>query len=91
VVLLREAGGASILAGQGDDCKIILGIGQPCGLRSKQRENLNVIAPAGLVAKGFQSDSGTRGGGEGLSDGALRSFRELGESAISVSTSPGPS
>jgi hypothetical protein len=27
VVLLREAGGASFLAGQGEDCKVVLCIG----------------------------------------------------------------
>jgi hypothetical protein len=37
-------------------------------------ENLDVVTPAGLVAEGFESDSGTRGGCEGLSDDALGSF-----------------
>ncbi|GFZ44305.1 hypothetical protein JCM24511_02027 [Saitozyma sp. JCM 24511] len=46
----------------------------PAHSYTEQREYLDVIAPAGLVAEGFKSDSGTRGRGKGLSDDALGSF-----------------
>jgi hypothetical protein len=74
VVVLREAGGACIRAGQGTNSKVVFGIGWPCGRRAKQSQNLDVIASAGLVAARFESDQGTRGGGEGLSDDTLGSF-----------------
>jgi hypothetical protein len=41
-----------------------------CGLGSDDGDDLDVIAPPGLVAKGFEPDSSARGGGEGLSDDA---------------------
>jgi hypothetical protein len=43
-------------------------------MRPKQSDCLDVVAPAGLVAKGFESDSGTGGRGKGLSDDVLGSF-----------------
>ncbi|RSH83019.1 hypothetical protein EHS25_005729 [Saitozyma podzolica] len=43
---------------QGDNCEIVFGIGQTRGLRPKQREYLDVVASADLVAEGFESDLG---------------------------------
>jgi hypothetical protein len=64
---IRELCGTGILVCQRNDREIVLGIGQPRGLGPEQREYLDVVASAGLVAEGFKSDSGTRGRGEGLS------------------------
>jgi hypothetical protein len=71
VIMLRETGGVGILAGQGDHREAILGVGQSCGLGPKQSDYLDVVAPAGLVAEGFESDLGAGSGGEGLSDDVL--------------------
>jgi hypothetical protein len=71
VVLLWKAGGAGVTVGQGDNVEVIIGIGQPRGLGPKQSNDLDVVAPAGLVAEGLKPDSGAGSGGEGLSDDAL--------------------
>jgi hypothetical protein len=65
---LWGTGGAGVFASKRDNREIILGVGEPGGLGPKQRDDLEVVAPAGLVAKGFESDLGARGGGEGLAD-----------------------
>jgi hypothetical protein len=70
VIVLREASGTGILAGKGDDREVILRVGYPRGLGSDDGDDLDVFAPPGLVAKGFEPDSSARGGGEGLSDDA---------------------
>jgi hypothetical protein len=57
VIVHREARGTGILAGKGDDREIILGVGYPRGLGSDDGDDLDVIAPPGLVAKGFEREA----------------------------------
>jgi hypothetical protein len=46
-------------------------LASPMGLGPKERDDLDVIAPAGLVAEGLKPDSSAGGGGKGLADDAL--------------------
>jgi hypothetical protein len=77
VVVLREAGGtASLLARETTGHtrrwrEVILGVGQSRGLGPKGRDDLDVSAPAGLVAEGLKPASSAGGRGKGLSDDAL--------------------
>jgi hypothetical protein len=64
-VLIREVCGRGILVCQRDNCETILEVDKTGGLGPKQRNNLDVVASAGLVAEGFESDSGTGGGAKG--------------------------
>jgi hypothetical protein len=59
VVLFWEAGDSRVLAEKGDNCEVIFGIGEPGCLRPQQFNDLDVVAPAVLVAKGLESDLGT--------------------------------
>ena len=54
-----------------DTTEVVSGIGKPGNLGPEECGDLDVIAPACLVAKGLKPDSGARGGGRGLSDDAL--------------------
>jgi hypothetical protein len=49
-------------------------LASPMGLGPKERDDLDVIAPAGLVAKGLKLDSSAGEGGKGLSYDALGTF-----------------
>jgi hypothetical protein len=71
VIVLREARGTGILARKGEDREVILGAGYPHGLGSKERNDLDDIAPCDLGGEGLKPDSRDGSGGKSLSDDAL--------------------
>jgi hypothetical protein len=71
VVLLWEAHGARILAGQGNNCEVVHSVGGSRCLGPQERDDLDVVASTGLVAERLKPDAGARGGGKGLPDDRL--------------------